>query len=252
MLKILEKAFGRTIGVAVVDPAKDLVTLGFETATTKFCRLQYGKFSLRIKSTDPFDLVVRLDNRLLLEKKFEAGTHTVSRDNEGKPFMHLAPGESAPFVASDAGHPLAEAAAKAAAEHEQPAGEPVMLLDGIVFENDRPVKQMVQRLFPESDPPAGVALAPTHGLLVVQVRFSHIKPDYGPVLTPDEFANVVYQLNEPKNHAKALACNFRHVLRPTPAPDGTPEIIDPAADNTVLQQTPKRTCCIACDRDHNH
>lgn len=257
MLKILEKPFGRTIGVAVVDASKNQVVLGFETSLppTTYCRLPYGKFAIRVKSTDTFDLVVRLDNKVLVEQRLTPGLHTVNRANDGKPLMHMAPGSKPEFVADNAGSPVEVPPAPVAASAATVEEGAQLLADGsIVFPAAAvvPGPAAPPRLYPESDPAPGHFLAETQGLLIVQVRFAHIQPDYGPMLPPDDFTAIRYQLNEPKAHALALARNFRTVIRPEAPPDGTPDILDPENSTTPPLALPKRTCCIACDRDHHH
>ncbi|MBY0359909.1 MAG: hypothetical protein K2W82_18035 [Candidatus Obscuribacterales bacterium] len=251
MLKVLEKPFGRTIKIALLETAKDQPTLGFETHTplTTYCRLPYGKFSFRLEANEPVDLLIRLDNKLLLERRLEAGTHTLSRGNDNKPFCFLAPGEKPAFVADDAGSPLPVATV---VESESNTGEAGMLADGIIFEQAPAAEPAAPaRLFADADPPADAILAETYGLVVVQVRFAHVKPDFGPILPPDSFTVICYQLNEPGNHALALAKNFRKVIKPASPPPGTPDILDPANPTQVVP-LPKRICCLACDRGEHH
>lgn len=224
MLKVIEKAFGRIIGVAVVDLAKNQVPLGFETTNPSIthCRMSgYGKYAIRVKSTDPFDIVIRQDNKIVVERRIEAGDHTIARTNSGAPLTFAAPGSKPAFVADDAGQPI----------------------EGDALES--------KRLFPESDPPSEAVITESHGLIVVQVRFAHVKPDYGPELPPDGFSVIQYQLNTPKGQAQAMANQFARVLRPEPLPDGTPEILDPENPDAKVPVL-KRTCCIAHDREHIH
>lgn len=225
MLKIIEKSFGRTIGVAVVDMANGQIPLGFETHNPSVihCRMSgYGKFAVKVKSTDPFDIIVRQDNKLLVEKRMEAGVHTISRTNDGAPLTFSAPGTKPAHVADDAGKPV---------DGEAPAAP--------------------QRLFPDADPPEDAVLTESHNFVIVQVRFAHVKPDHGPELPPDGFSVLAYQLNTPKQQAQAMAGNFARVVRPEPPAEGTPDILDPENPDAKVPVL-KRTCCMAHDREHLH
>ena len=73
----------------------------------------------------------------------------------------------------------------------------------------------------------------SQGLLIVQVRFSHVKPDFGPEYAPDDFSNVLFQLNPPQLHARAKSAS-RIIQEVAPQEGGT-----------------HRQCCVACER-HDH
>jgi len=208
MLNIIEKTFGRKILVDVLDTNTGRSPLGFEThsPTISFTRLPYGKFGIRVKGTDPIDVVVRLDNKVLAQKKqLEGGVeHTISRCDDGKPFYFTEPGTKPAHVSEDAGQPI----------------------DGSV------VKQ--EMLFPELDAPPE-RYAQSQGLLIVQVRFSHVKPDFGPEYAPDDFSNVLFQLNPPQLHARAFAKSASRIIQEVAPQEGGTH----------------RQCCVACDR-HDH
>jgi hypothetical protein len=208
MLNIIEKTFGRKILVDVLDTNTGRSPLGFDThsPSISYTRLPYGKFGIRVKGSDPIDVVVRLDNKVLAQRSLEGGVeHTISRSDDGKPFYFAEPGTKPQHVAEDAGQPI----------------------DGSV------VKQ--EMLFPELEV-QDTRYAESQGLLIVQVRFSHVKPDFGPEYAPDDFANVLFQLNPPQLHAREFAKNASRIIKAeSPAPEG--------------EQRAHRQCCVACDRD---
>jgi hypothetical protein len=224
MIQIIEKTFGRRILVDMVDMSKNECPLGFETDNTVFVRMPYGKFGVRIKATDPVDVVIRLDNVILVQReRLEAGEiHTISRGDDGKPFVFVEPGTTPKHIADDAGQPIGA---------------------------ERPLEQ--ESLFPEAEARAeDDRYADSYGLVVVEVRFSHVKPDYGPMLPPDGFSNVLFQMNEPTAHLRAVTAQFTRMVRPEPLAEGTPEFNLPDAE--PVQKPIQRTCCIAYDREHSH
>jgi len=224
MLQIIEKTFGRKILVDVVDMAKNQTPIGFETHSPaiSFVRMPYGKFGVRIKATDPVDVVVRMDNTVLLRRQLEGNViHTISRGEDGKPFYFAAPGTKPAHVADNAGQPVGVEATKQ------------------------------ELLFPEAEAaPEDNRYADSQGLVIVQVRFSHVQPDFGPLLPPDDFANVLYQFNEPTAHNRAVAQNFARMVAPDALPDGESDIVSP--DGVRANPLPQRHCCIAPDRHHHH
>ena len=225
MIQTIEKTFGRKILVDVLDMAKNQSPIGFETfdPNITFVRMPHGKYGVKIKATDPIDVVVRQDNVVIFERQLEGGAiHTISRGADGKPFYFAPKGEKPLFVADDAG---------------QPAGE-------------ESVKQEV--LFPDAEEnPEDTRYAESHGLIIVQVRFSFIKPDHGPLLPPDDFANVMFQFNTPADHPRAVAENFGRMRTPAEVPEGESDILTPGAPRQA--PVPQRICCMAHDRgDHHH
>jgi hypothetical protein len=225
MIQTIEKTFGRKILVDVLDMAKNMSPIGFETfnPSITYVRMPYGKFGVKIKATDPIDVVVRQDNVIILQRQLEGGViHTLSRGDNGKPFYFAAKGTKPMFVADDAGRPVG------------PDGETA--------------RQEV--LFPDADP-EDARYAESHGLIIVQVRFSHVKPDHGPLLPPDDFANVMFQFNEPTEHARAVTKTFARMVAPAEVPEGESDILTPGAPKAA--PVPKRICCMAHDRgDHHH
>lgn len=224
MIETIEKTFGRRILVDLVDMAKSESPIGFTTDTMQFVRMPYGKFGVRIKATDQVDVIIRLDNKILFQReRLEAGEiHTISRGDDGKPFYFVAKGEKPKHLLSaDIGEPIAR-------ETEQ---EP---------------------LFPEADlvETEDPRVAESYGLVIVQVRFSHVTPDYGPQYPPDGFSNVLFQMNEPEAHRRATAFAFARMSRPEALPEGTPEFNLPDAE--PVQRPILRTCCIAPDRNGEH
>jgi hypothetical protein len=207
MLNIIEKTFGRKILVDVLDTNTGRSPLGFEThsPSVSFTRLPYGKFGIRVKGTDPVDVIVRLDNKVLAQRKqLEGGVeHTISRCDDGKPFFFTEPGTKPAHVSEDAGQPI----------------------DGSV------VKQ--EMLFPELEAQPE-RYAESQGLLIVQVRFSHVKPDYAPQYAPDDFSNVLFQLNPPQLHARAFAKSAARIVQEAAPHEGG-----------------ARQCCVAHER-HEH
>jgi hypothetical protein len=227
MLKIIEKTFGRQILVDVVDMATRLTPIGFEIdrPNINFVRMQYGKYGVQVKGTEALDVVVRQDNIVVAQRRLEAGVvHIIHRGDDGKPLFFAAPGQKPKFVADDAGQPISVSDGEAAAAK----GE---------------------SLFPELE--YELPYAESFGLIVVQVRFAHVKPDYGPELPPDDFTSILYQFNEPKAHLKAMSQNFGKVKRPDTLPAGANEIGD---QNLVTPRElpPVRICSMACDREHAH
>lgn len=223
MLKIIEKSFGRQILVDVVDMATGLTPIGFETdnPNINYVRMPLGKYGVRIKGTESVDVVVRQDNVIVAQRRLEAGVvHTIHRDENNKPLFFSAPGTKPAHVADDAGQPID-------VEGEAPASQ--------------------ASLFPELA--QDLPYAESYGLIIVQVRFSHLKPDYGPELPPDDFTNVLFQFNEHKAHMKAMSQLFSKVRAPEMLPAGANELGDPNA--TPMQSPPTRICAIACDR-HQH
>jgi hypothetical protein len=218
MLNIIEKTFGRKILVDVVNVETGRSPLGFEThsPSISFARMPYGKFGVRVKGTEPIDVVVRLDNKVLAQRSLEGGVeHTISRCDDGKPFYFAEPGTKPKFVSEDAG----QRTDASAAEHQG-------------------------MLFPECET-EDARYAASEGLVIVQVRFSHVKPDYGPEYAPDDFSNVLFQLNPPAKHAKALAQNAAKVVQSEGLPEGMTEF------GGTAMPTSHRQCCVACDR-HGH
>jgi hypothetical protein len=225
MIQTIEKTFGRKILVDVLDMAKNMSPIGFETfnPSITYVRMPYGKFGVKIRATDPIDVVVRQDNVVIFRRQLEGGViHTISRGEDGKPFYFAAEGTKPAHVADDAGqHIGVETAAKQ------------------------------EVLFPEVENPEDSRYAPSHGLVIIQVRFSHVKPDFGPLLPPDDFANVMFQFNDPSTHARAVTQNFAHMVAPDEVPEGEGDILTPGA--TKAAPMPKRICCMAHDRgDHHH
>jgi hypothetical protein len=228
MLKIIEKTFGRQILVDVVDMATRLTPIGFETdrPNINYVRMPYGKYGVQVKGTEALDVVVRQDNVVVAQRRLEAGVvHLIHRGDDGGPLFFSAPGEKPKFVASDAGRPINISDGEAAAER----GE---------------------SLFPEEE--LALPYAESHGLIIVQVRFAHLKPDYGPELPPDDFTSILFQFNEPKAHLKAMSQNFGKVRRPDLLPPGANELGDQSNLIVPVQTQPTRVCAIACDRDHAH
>lgn len=225
MLKIIEKTFGRQILVDVVDMATGLTPIGFETdrPNINYVRMPFGKYGVRIKGTESVDLVVRQDNVVIAQRRLEGGVvHTVHRGDDGKPMFFSAPGVKPQHVADDAGRPLTGAGEVAATEGS---------------------------LFPEAE--LKLPYAESFGLITVQVRFSHLKPDFGPELPPDDFTSVLFQFNDHKAHLKAMSQNFAKAVRPETLPPGANEVGD---QHLVVPREvpPVRICSMACDRDHHH
>ena len=226
MIQTIEKTFGRKILVDVLDMAKNMSPIGFETFSPSitYVRMPYGKFGVKIRATDPIDVVVRQDNVVIIQRQLEGGVvHTISRGDDGKPFYFAAEGTKPAHVADDAGQPVG---VEIAARQEV--------------------------LFPEAEgDPEDSRYAPSHGLVIVQVRFSHVKPDFGPLLPPDDFANVMFQFNDPSTHARAVAQNFAHMVAPAEVPEGDSDILTPGAPKA--EPIKQRICCMAHDRgDHHH
>ena len=224
MIQKIEKTFGRTILVDVVDMAKNMSPIGFETMnpSMSFVRMPHGKYGVRIKATEPVDCVIRQDNKVIFERQLEAGVvHTLTRQSDGKPFYFAAPGEKPAFVSDKAGLPVGA--------------------------NEEEAKQLL--LYPEADL-GDDRYAESHGLIIVQVRFAHVQPDYGPLLPPDDFANVLFQFNTPADHNRAVVANFARMEAPDALPEGESDIVSP--DGQRANPIPQRTCCIAHDRNHRH
>src|SRR5262249_50724080 len=175
-----------------------------------------GKFGVRINTPEPTEVVIRLDNVVIEHRRIDPGDHTISRTADGKSFLFAAPGTRitpAPAAESKVEDPTA-----------RPVTEPS----------------------PTADFLAPLPQAPSHGLVVVSVRFLAIKPEYGPELPPDEFSHVCLQMNEHREHLRAMAANLRTVVAPARIPDtGDFIVADGSKPATPL---PRRTCCCAPDR----
>jgi hypothetical protein len=225
MIQTIEKTFGRKILVDVLDMAKNMSPIGFETfnPSITYVRMPHGKYGVKIRATDPIDVVIRQDNVVILQRQLEGGVvHTISRDDNGKPFYFAAKGTKPAHIADDAGQPVG---AETAARQEV--------------------------LFPDAEDSEDSRYAESHGLIIVQVRVSHVKPDFGPLLPPDDFANVMFQFNDPSDHSRAVTENFARMVAPAEVPEGEGDILTPGAPKAA--PLPKRICCMAHDRgDHHH
>lgn len=218
----IEKSFEREIVVDIVDMAKNQVPIGFETDCPHmhYRRIPYGKFGVRIKTPEPTDVVIRLDNVVLEHRRVDPGDHTIARSSDGKSFVFAAPG-SKPAPAP------AEAAAVEAPAVAQP--------------------ESGSSATPEHLGPLN--LAPSHGLVVVSMRFADVKPEHGPELPPDEVSHVVIQMNEPRAHLRTLAANVSTMVAPPAIPDGGDFVsTDGSKAGSPL---PRRMCSCAPGR-HEH
>lgn len=214
MLVIVEKSFGRQILVDLVNLKNGMSPIGFQTEAPliNYVRMPYGPYGVLVKATDSFDLVVAVDGITVIDQwRLEGNTqHSIHRGEDGKPLLFLPPGTVPKHLLADAGQPI----------------------DGSTL----PEAPSASR----TDAPPQVE---SHGLVTVSVRLSHVKPDYGPEFAPDDFARVVFQLNEPLAHLRAVGAQFSRMLAAPELPPGASEFIDEAQASQLT-----RVCNIAADR----
>src|SRR4030095_9950437 len=164
--------------------------IGFDTHSPHmhYRRMPYGKFGVRIKTPEPTYVVIRLDNLVIEHRAVDPRAPTITCTSDGKPFVFAAPGTRiAPAPAEQSG--VEEPSANAAAE---------------------------QSTTPDFLAP--LPLAPSHGLVIVSVRFVDIKPEHAPELPPDDFSHVCLQMNEHHAHLQAAADNIAAMIGPARIP----------------------------------
>ena len=98
MLKEIEKTFGRKIIVDLVDMKTQMTPcIGFEgdRPAIQYVQMPFDKFGVKIMGTEPIDVVVRIDNKVVAQRaRLEAkAIHVISRGDDGKPFVFTRPGE---------------------------------------------------------------------------------------------------------------------------------------------------------------
>jgi len=150
--------------------AKDgLKPLDVETDDTILVRMEHGSFKVRIHSPQPADVMVHLDGTLTVETKVAQGMSMIDRGADGQPFVFTQPGKKARTTDGDI--------------------QPTLFTEA-VLDNERPV-------------------APSHGLVMVSVKFSE-----QPGQKPDKSETVFFQMNPPQDHARAVAANLHRIVPP--------------------------------------
>jgi len=217
----IEKSFEREVVVDLVEmrpgQTDGVTTIGFDTDTPHihYRRMPYGSFGVRIKTPEVTDVVIRLDNVVIVHRRLDPGIHTISRTPQGKLLVFSAPGTR---IAPAPAEQSQDQTAIAQAETE-----------------------------PTPDFLAPLPLAPSHGLVIVSARFADVKPVNGPELPPDDFSHVVFQMNEHREHLRALSANMRNMVAPARIPDGGEFVTTDGPKPTT--PLPRRTCCCAPDRE---
>lgn len=185
MLKI-DKGFGRTILVDLEQPGKNLVAMGFEVEGPDIAYriMPHGRWAVRIMTPEPTEVVIQLDGKTLLDTEIEAGVHTLHQGKDGTAFIYTRPGAEAQHVVVS----------------DTPKSEP----EAKDEKNERPKR----------------FLAPSHGLVIVSLRIKPTKPQNAPELPPDEFVDLLFQMNPWAEHNKAVAANLSKMVAPEIPADG--------------------------------
>jgi hypothetical protein len=164
------------IFVDLIEAATNLKPLEFETEDAIFVRMPYGQFRVRIVAPQLTDITITMDDVELLRTKVGPGLALLSVDADGKPFVFAAPGQAvAPPAAGDGDK------------------------QGLLFEL----------------PAEGKPAATTHGFVIVAVKLADQAPSkQGPGVNGDKADLVFFQMNPPREHARALAANLHKVVPP--------------------------------------
>jgi hypothetical protein len=227
MLKEIEKTFGRRILVDLVDMKTQMSPcIGFEgdRPAIQYVQMPFDKFGVKIMGTEPIDVVVRIDNKVVAQRaRLEANAiHVISRGDDGKPFVFTRPGEKPKHVADDAGELIGSTEKRGDAQSEQLS------------------------LFPEAG--AMQDDYDSHGLVVVQVRFAHVKPDFGPELPPDDFTNLLFQMCDMQTLTRHMLANLPRLARPEDPPAGFEGVLDAEGKPVGGYRPLPRVCSCASDR----
>lgn len=214
----IEKGFGREIVLDVVD-AKGLVPLGFEVEEPRamlYRMVPHGKFGVKILTPALTDVIVRLDNVTLLERRVDPGLTTLTTCSDGAAFTFSPDGVKAPRVFA-----------------ERP-GQTAPVQEEVPADSAAPVQAPAE---PEGP------YAPSQGLLIVQVRFAHITPPNSPELPPDDYAAVLIQMNPAPAHLTAMASVLSKVVRPA-KPEGISDVLGPDGEVMPAHQHRERICSV--------
>lgn len=160
------------IFVDLIRASDGLKPLDVETGDTVFVRMPHGNFKVRIVTPQPADVSVHLDGTHLGEQKVAKGMTLIEQDQSGRPFRFAAPGTKPAASTTDGG-------------------------------------ASQTTLFKDEAPDASLPLAPSHGLVMVSVKFSEQSGRKA-----DKAENVFFQMNTPKDHANAVACNLHRIIPP--------------------------------------
>lgn len=215
----IEKGFGREIVLDVVD-GKGLVPLGFEVEEPRamqYRMVPHGKFGVKIYTPALTDVIVRLDNVKLLERRVDPGLTTLTTCADGTSFTFSPDGVKAP-------RQIAERPGQTAPVQEVPTDS-----------DNTPAGQAPAE--PEGP------YAPSQGLLIVQVRFAHVTPPNSPELPPDDYAAVLIQMNPVRDHLAVMASVLSKVVRP-PKPEGISDVLGPDGEVMPAHQHRDRICSV--------
>lgn len=150
-------------------------------------RLPHGQFKVRVHTPHATEVEVQLDEVELAKVQVPAGMNTIERDSKGAFFAFN------PATASNTTPAIAQ-------EVEMPEGEPV---EGEPTADEKPL-------------PAAERLGQPTGFLAISVRFVEQPPVPGVVPPPSNTEDVLFKLNEPKEHARITAANFHKIVSPEP------------------------------------
>lgn len=181
-----------------------------EDDATIFARMPLGPYGICVTSKYPVEVIVFVEGTQRLRKTLPCGVNVLDKDDSGKPFVF---GPAAIVLEEpaegDGDIPLA------AAEAEPATNEAEGIQPGIPY---------------------------GRGCVFIVARFhDDMSVIYRP---PQQEFRCVYQMNEPKDHAKLLAGHLRRLLPPQEALD------DPITGETSKVSRPNIMCTVT--GAHNH
>ncbi len=149
-------------------------------------RLPHGQFKVRVHTPHLTEVEVQLDDVELTKVQVPAGVNTIERDSKGAffAFTPATTGNTTPAIAQEV----------------ETEGEPV---EGELTADEKPL-------------PAAQRLGQPTGFLAISVRFVEQAPVPGVVPPPSNPEDVLFKLNEPKEHARITAANFHKIVPPEP------------------------------------
>lgn len=178
------------IAVDVINAATGLKPLDLQLDNgITLVRLPHGQFRVRVHTPHLTEVEVNLDEVELTKVQVPAGVSTIERDSKGA-FFAFNPATT-------------DNATPAAAQEVVVDGEPVAEGESTSTGDEKPLS-------------ADKALGQPTGFLAISVRFVEQAPVPGVVPPPSNTEDVLFKLNEPREHARITAANFHRIVPAEP------------------------------------